>query len=293
MLLAVLLCPLAAGAVAPDTIVYVTPSGSKYHREDCSYTSTVRSMTITQAENQGYTPCSRCDPHRITGAYEPPAQEYSSGSGSRSSSSSSGTRSWSPPPAPTVTYAPTETRMAPPATPQQSAPLSASASSLEKAPLSNGQWLLVIVCFAGIEIALPLLVYRFFDKRREKRRKEQKFLAEKAAFLQRLGGQSLRQAAGVPAHITFVDGLPKDNNDAKYGSFTVYRSLRGQCYHAQELCFPSVYHPLHLFEAIERYQLRPCTWCYKGRSAIPQWYKDYAALKTEAQRLGVAEEVDG
>lgn len=58
-----------AYSVPDDTIVYVAPSGSKYHREDCSYTTSVRPMTIKEAERKGYDACSRCDPDRLTGEY--------------------------------------------------------------------------------------------------------------------------------------------------------------------------------------------------------------------------------
>ena len=58
-----------AYSVPDDTIVYVTPSGSKYHREDCSYTTSVRPMTIKEAERKGYDACSRCDPDKLTGEY--------------------------------------------------------------------------------------------------------------------------------------------------------------------------------------------------------------------------------
>lgn len=75
------LLSLALGTVAlaytvPDgTIVYVTPTGEKYHREDCSYTTTVRPLTIEEAERKGYDSCSRCDPDRLTGEYNPPGDE--------------------------------------------------------------------------------------------------------------------------------------------------------------------------------------------------------------------------
>jgi hypothetical protein len=44
-------------------MVYVTPHGTKYHTKDCQY---VRhngvEMTLADAKDQGYTPCSRCGP---------------------------------------------------------------------------------------------------------------------------------------------------------------------------------------------------------------------------------------
>ena len=45
-----------------ETTVYVTPTGSKYHKEGCGYLTplTQRSMTLSEAKDAGYTACSRC-----------------------------------------------------------------------------------------------------------------------------------------------------------------------------------------------------------------------------------------
>lgn len=71
-----------AYSVPSDTIVYVTDTGSCYHREDCTYLSSSHSMTISYAESCGYRACSRCQPDVITGEYEP---SDSSNASSRSS----------------------------------------------------------------------------------------------------------------------------------------------------------------------------------------------------------------
>ena len=46
-----------------DTVVYVTPTGKKYHRADCQYVNpnTATELTIEEAQNE-YSPCKRCDP---------------------------------------------------------------------------------------------------------------------------------------------------------------------------------------------------------------------------------------
>lgn len=46
-------------------IVCVTKSGSKYHKRNCKYL-TYSSIEISQgqAENKGYSPCSKCKPER-------------------------------------------------------------------------------------------------------------------------------------------------------------------------------------------------------------------------------------
>lgn len=85
----------SAYTVPDETIVYITPTGTKYHREDCSYTGSVRSMTIQAAEKSGYSPCSRCDPDRRTGEYTS-GYERSSSNGSNSKKSSASSTSSQP-----------------------------------------------------------------------------------------------------------------------------------------------------------------------------------------------------
>jgi len=57
---------LKAGNKNEDTIVYITRSGTKYHREGCS--SLKRSkipMTLKEACERGYKPCAKCNPPKI------------------------------------------------------------------------------------------------------------------------------------------------------------------------------------------------------------------------------------
>lgn len=43
--------------------VYITDSGSKYHRKSCGYLKkSCYAIDIDKAEYEGYTPCSRCNP---------------------------------------------------------------------------------------------------------------------------------------------------------------------------------------------------------------------------------------
>ena len=47
-----------------DVIVYVTKSGSKYHRYGCSYLKSCIEITLSSARSSGYDACSRCNPPR-------------------------------------------------------------------------------------------------------------------------------------------------------------------------------------------------------------------------------------
>ena len=68
--LLLLMSPCLAYSVPDDTIVYVTNTGTKYHRDGCSHLHSSHSMTIQQAEAAGYGPCSVCRPDRKAGKYE-------------------------------------------------------------------------------------------------------------------------------------------------------------------------------------------------------------------------------
>ena len=47
--------------------VYVTKTGKKYHRSGCSFLKTTSSsISLQDAVDQGYTPCSRCNPPTLT-----------------------------------------------------------------------------------------------------------------------------------------------------------------------------------------------------------------------------------
>jgi len=46
-----------------ETTVYITKTGTHYHRYGCRYLSrSCIAITLTQAQSRGYTPCSVCKP---------------------------------------------------------------------------------------------------------------------------------------------------------------------------------------------------------------------------------------
>lgn len=53
-----------------DTIVYITATGTKYHRGSCGYLRSRYELTLREAVTRGYTPCSRCAPPRFNGTLE-------------------------------------------------------------------------------------------------------------------------------------------------------------------------------------------------------------------------------
>lgn len=53
----------AVVSAKPDTIVYITESGKKYHANGCRYLSESKiKISLSDAKNKGYKPCSVCHP---------------------------------------------------------------------------------------------------------------------------------------------------------------------------------------------------------------------------------------
>lgn len=61
-ILLIVLFLISAYAYNGDTLVYVTRTGECYHRDGCSYLKSRIEITLEDAVNQGYRPCSRCNP---------------------------------------------------------------------------------------------------------------------------------------------------------------------------------------------------------------------------------------
>ena len=56
--------PSQSGTVQSYTYVYVTKSGEKYHTETCRYAENAEAITLGEAIEKGYAPCSVCNPPR-------------------------------------------------------------------------------------------------------------------------------------------------------------------------------------------------------------------------------------
>jgi len=64
-LIVILACVIAglAFAAGPDTVVYVTKTGEKYHTERCSSVRNSKiAITLGEAVSKGYEPCKLCNP---------------------------------------------------------------------------------------------------------------------------------------------------------------------------------------------------------------------------------------
>lgn len=155
----------------------------------------------------------------------------------------------------------------------------------------NSVYGITLVAFGFFELLLIVYVLVHSVKKRIKekatireeeiKREQQKFIAEKNSFLEYLGGRTIREAAGVPSNMTLVNGLPKDNNDQRYGTFTVYCSKSGNCFHQKNGCCAARIEK-HVFEVINTY--RPCSKCCTNHFETPKWYSDYKELMEKAAK---------
>ena len=58
--------PVLDSLASGNTIVFITRTGSKYHRDGCGSLSRSQiEITLKEAVEQGYGPCKRCNPPRL------------------------------------------------------------------------------------------------------------------------------------------------------------------------------------------------------------------------------------
>lgn len=91
--LCALVLSFAAFAYNASETVYVTNTGTKYHVAGCSYLQSSNAVTLQQAVEAGYTPCSRCHPpipdFEFTVQQELPERKSGSSSGAGTTRSNS------------------------------------------------------------------------------------------------------------------------------------------------------------------------------------------------------------
>lgn len=273
LILALTVSTCLAYSVPDNTIVYVTPSGTKYHRENCSYTTTVRSMTILAAVNQGYTACSRCRPNVLTGNYESDWDGgYTDSSGGSGTSSSS---SVSPTPTPSE-----------PEEKETNKVLNAVLELIKVVGLLIAGWIGIMAVY-GILYYLVVGVRFLFgwrERKEEKQRKAEEARLQKEKYTKFYSGKNILAMAGAPEKITIgSDGLPKMIDASGWGKeFTFYVSRTGQAYHRKRGC-SGAHIPVH---ALRVSGYRACTRCCPVQPDLA-WYKQYCEIKQIADMYNI------
>lgn len=156
-----------------DTIVYVTASGTKYHRGSCSYLKSKYEITLREAAESGYTPCSRCSPPRYNGTldtknYLLERSDANSKNSSKSESSrkSSGSTTRSSPESAT-----TRSQISMPGTTDIQTRKKDSGKKSFAASLGFGGWFLIIIFFFCGGLRLWVWLDDLHDKWKQRKKR--------------------------------------------------------------------------------------------------------------------------
>lgn len=150
------------------------------------------------------------------------------------------------------------------------------------------RWVVLICQLICLAIVAYVIIGGNYKKKQidEKKRiaLEKKKQEEKEAFIQSLNGKTIREIAGVPSNISYESGLPKDNNNQCFGSYTVYTTKSGSCFHRIAGCCSARF-PIHSFIAMEKY--KPCSKCGAINRPIPAWHKTYIELVKKCKEYSI------
>ena len=149
-----------------------------------------------------------------------------------------------------------------------------------------------LIIFVILLSATGFIIFRIRSRYNKEYRQSMsiytKYENEKEALIKELNGHSLEEYAHVPAGIQFDDSdLPYTNSVGKYGIFTAYVSLTGNCYHTKKQCGSS--DNRFIFNIVEILpKWRPCKRCSEyAIKEIPQWYKDYKEIKEKCKYYNI------
>jgi len=150
------------------------------------------------------------------------------------------------------------------------------------------QWIILLCQFTCLFLIAYVIIV---GERKKEQIKEQERIAleekkkeERDIFIKGLNGKTIREIAGVPANITYENGLPRDNNNQRFGSYTAYITKSGSCFHRVAGCCSARY-PIHTFIASEKY--KPCSKCRAYKSTIPVWHKTYIELVQKCKEYSI------
>lgn len=262
LIIAALVAPTALADNSGE-IVYVTNTGSKYHRDGCGYLRSKNEKTLREAVERGYTPCSRCSPPRPDFEYVPIAQQRASSgttSGSRSSGSSSSSRS---------SESSTRTRAS--AAPEK------ESDKDDKSTIWG--WFFLLLFGAPLAVEGIGSLYMWISAAKDRRE-------EKERYILLYSGRTPEQLIPIPrGQWIGSDGLPRSEGSGRWGSvFTFFVSSSGKAYHDRWCRYSGRIE-------VNAYNLRysgktPCKVC---KPTLPDmaWVDEYKKIKTIKQRYKI------
>lgn len=273
----------ASNTVPNGTTVYITDSGTKYHREGCTYLKSSTAVSLRTAINRGYEPCSRCRPDIYTGRYE---SDWDGQSGSSSGS-------------------------APAPSPKPSSPPSNSKGSKNSRFRIPGFFLLsaaassVFYLFQSAHKRserqnLRKEEVRALEKDRQERidtwlqedakrlineHRQHSFEANQIKYTRLYDGKPPEQLVEMPLWVEIgPDGLPKDRRLIGWGEcFTYFKTRSGKCIHKRAHCCGATI-PVHAWLAIG---IPLCSKCCTEQLPDMNWYKEYLKIKQIKQTYNI------
>ena len=164
----------------------------------------------------------------------------------------------------------------------------------EESDIHTGIAIIAIVDFAFI-------VFMIISKHLANKKNEANYIkamndydANRINFTDSISGQSIRELAGVPDTVSFTsEELPYDSSQGKkYGSFTLYITPSGNCYHTDmKCCRSNKTMAVNLVKLSNRY--KPCSKCAKDFDCeIPSWYLSYMEYKRKIKQYEIKDYIE-
>ena len=254
----------AVNAVADngETVVYITKTGEKYHREGCSYLKSCIPITLADAVAAGYDGCSRCKPPVLSSSESEDNAPYIARGASEPTARSMA-------PQPTARPSP---RPTPSPRPSAQEPIE------DKSPLGN------MALGGGIAIAAGKCIASIQNSKKRKEEAEKKYQEEKEKYSLLYGGKALEDCCNAPpGHSVGLDGLPKSKGNGKWGSvYTFYVTPSGTAFHKEFRCYGA-----HI--PINASNIKGRTKCSRCNPSLPDlnWYIKYREIKQIKEKYGI------
>lgn len=293
-LLIVALLLVFVSAANGNTTVYVTRTGSCYHRSGCSYLKSKIQTTLSAAVAEGYSACSRCDPPKLGGGGYDNTPYYS---GNYSGYTSSQTRS-------TKSYTETQYQKAIKDAEEKATERAEAAAQKQIGEarvendkkiaeleqdhddtITNMVWVAVGVGFLGFLIGGARGRHKAKKEYERKEAERKKFEEEKLAYSEQFRGMSCREYAKVPSNVV----LDASFVPVRIGNTvpTVYLNMEQTKYHRGSCRYARMAVPANIYTLSG---CSPCQICDPPKlPGQPQWLKDYRNYMDIKKKYGIAD----
>ena len=309
-ILCTLLFPFHVLAGNESSIVYITNTGSKYHRDGCQYLrQSQHAITLGSALEEGYSPCSKCNPPILDESDSNYDYSLSSNEshiiesraplpGNNFDSDEENFEKWDPDSIIAI-YLDGETfhlpgcpklsdsgelrslrfmskKMTPCEYCQPLKYTSINDVPIYKRDMKFNQALTLAKYISIAFLCLVLLkIYRKYKFKNNNSHNVDE--SNYRHYFSMYAFYEPELFVSLPPKTFIENGLPKTKGYGKYGLYTVYITPTGKCYHQHKSCSKS----LHLTATHILFvspKLRPCSKCFKRQIPDLQWYEKYKQI---------------